>query len=93
MRYLHEAGPSIANLVYIASFLRHSSPQIHPHSSPLTKPNSAPITRMSVRTVGIARAPAGLSSAEFNARVQGVADTLLALPIAASAITKHELVR
>ncbi|KAJ7824609.1 hypothetical protein B0H14DRAFT_2597142 [Mycena olivaceomarginata] len=46
---------------------------------------------MSVRTVGIARAPAGLSSAEFNARVQGVADTLLALPIAASAITKHEL--
>ncbi|KAJ7841786.1 hypothetical protein B0H14DRAFT_2586675 [Mycena olivaceomarginata] len=30
---------------------------------------------MSVRTVGIARAPAGLSAAEFNARVQGVADT------------------
>jgi sirohydrochlorin ferrochelatase len=48
---------------------------------------------MSVRTVGIARAPAGLSPAEFNARVQGVADTLLALPISASAITKYELVR
>ncbi|KAJ7627165.1 hypothetical protein FB45DRAFT_1059970 [Roridomyces roridus] len=45
---------------------------------------------MSVRAVGIATAPAGVSPAEWSATVQGLADTLLALP-AASAIAKYTL--
>jgi hypothetical protein len=101
---LHEASAPITCWRQITftprnSYLRLAFCAIVLHQSSLTSPtqpnslHSTPLTTMSVRTVGIARAPAGLSPAEFNARVQGVADTLLALPIASSAITKHELVR
>ncbi|KAJ7626165.1 hypothetical protein FB45DRAFT_1060656 [Roridomyces roridus] len=45
---------------------------------------------MSIRAVGIATAPAGVSPADWSVKVQALADKTLALP-AASAISKYTL--